>query len=53
MGKFSGFGDMWDLTKLKEYVEREGILDQFSPEELKDIEEMARRLEKYLKDDNE
>ena len=48
MSQFPGFGDKYDLTKLREYVEENKIMDKFTPEQQKDIETMAKELTIFL-----
>lgn len=40
--------EYYDLTKLKEYVEKEKIMDKFTPEQRADIQAMADKLSKML-----
>ena len=51
MSKFVGFGDKYDLTKLKEYVRENKVLDKFALEEQKDLLAMARKLEEFMSND--
>ena len=54
MQTFTGFGDKYDLTKLKQYVKDHKILEEFTPEQQKDLEVMAKELERLIMEgDNE
>ena len=48
MSKFIGFGDEYDLAKLKEYVRENGILDKFTSKEQITLLAMARRFEEFI-----
>jgi len=43
-----GFGDKYDLRPLKEYVEKNKIMDKFTPKEQEDLKAMAKKLEEFL-----
>lgn len=45
--------EYYDLTKLKEYVEKEKIMDKFTPEQRADIQAMADELSKVLQSEEE
>jgi hypothetical protein len=45
--------EYYDLTKLKEYVEKEKIMDKFTPEQRADIQKMANELSKVLQSKEE